>query len=519
MEMIFAMAGPCRFVWQAVCQTYRGFADFFADFAQVTRERAIYLPSGIAPLAISRRNRKCYEALKTSAASKRTRWGKRMATTSIAAEGAVSDLETSTIGAISRRLIPFLMVAYFFSYLDRVNLGFAALTMNAELKFSPTIFAWGAGIFFLGYFIFEVPSNLALEKFGASRWIARIMVTWGIISMLMSLVGGEWSFYTLRFLLGVAEAGFFPGIILYLTYWYPAEYRARVIAAFGIAVPVSTVIGAPVSGLLLGLDSMMGLRGWQWLFIVEGLPSVLLGLVTWFYLTDKPEHANWLTAEQKSWLAAKLNAEIAAKRAARDLTLVEALSSPKVIALSLIYFGFVASLYGMQFWLPQIVKAFGLTNAQTGFVTAIPYLFGTAAMVLWARHSDAARERVIHVGAPLLLTAIALAVSSSISDPTMTMVTLTVAAVGVFCTFGVFWTLPTAWLSGTAAAGAIALINSIGNLAGFGGPYLVGWAKETTGSTSTGLLLLAVMPLIGAALVFTGGHASQTEFGKPKSTG
>jgi ACS family tartrate transporter-like MFS transporter len=436
-----------------------------------------------------------------------------MATTSISTAGAAkSELETSTIRAISWRLIPFLVVAYFFSYLDRVNLGFAALTMNAELKFSPTIFAWGAGIFFIGYFIFEVPSNLALEKFGASRWIARIMVTWGIISALMSLTSGESSFYILRFLLGVAEAGFFPGIILYLTYWYPAEYRARFLAAFAIAVPISTVIGAPVSGLLLGLDGAMGLKGWQWLFIIEGVPSVLLGIVTWFYLTDKPERADWLTAEQKAWLATKLNAEIAAKQAAKHLTLGEALTSPKVIALSLIYFGFVGALYGMQFWLPQIVKAFGLTNAQTGFVTAIPYLFGTVAMILWARHSDASRERVFHVGAPLLLTAVALGVSSYVSDPTVTMMVLTVAAIGTFCTFGVFWTLPTAWLSGTAAAGAIALINSIGNLAGFGGPYLIGWVKEATGNTSTGLLVLAVLPLIGGLLTFVGGHESKAEF-------
>jgi MFS transporter, ACS family, tartrate transporter len=423
-----------------------------------------------------------------------------------------SEVETSTIRAISVRLIPFLVLAYFFSYLDRVNLGFAALTMNAELKFSPQVFAIGAGIFFIGYFIFEVPSNLALERFGASKWIARIMVTWGVISALMALVSGVWSFYGLRFLLGVAEAGFFPGIILYLTYWFPAEYRARFLAAFAIAVPVSTVIGAPVSGLLLGLDGAMGLKGWQWLFVIEGVPSVLLGIVTWFYLTDRPEHATWLTAEQKAWLAAKLKAETAAKQAASHLTLGQALASPKVIMLSLIYFCFVAALYGMQFWLPQIVKAFGLTNAQTGFVTAIPYLFGTVAMIIWARHSDATRERVMHVGLPFILTAVALAVSSYIADPAMTMVVLSVAAIGIFSIFGVFWTLPTAWLSGTAAAGAIALINSIGNLAGFGGPYLIGWIKDSTGSTADGLLALAVLPLIGALLVFLGGHDSKVEF-------
>jgi D-galactonate transporter len=423
-----------------------------------------------------------------------------------------SELETSTIRAISWRLIPFLVLAYFLSYLDRVNLGFAALTMNAELKFTPTIFSWGAGIFFIGYFLFEVPSNLALEKFGASRWIARIMISWGIVSVLMAFVSGIWSFYSIRFLLGVAEAGFFPGIILYLTYWYPAEYRARFLAAFAIAVPVSTVIGAPVSGLLLGLDGAMGLKGWQWLFVIEGVPTVLFGFVTWFYLTDRPASANWLTAEQKAWLSSRLESETAAKQAAKHLTLGQALRSPKVLTLSLIYFGFVAALYGVQFWLPQIVKAFGFSNAQTGFVTAVPYLFGTVAMILWARHSDATRERVMHVGAPLLLTAAALGACGYITDPMMTMVVLTVAAIGIFCTFGVFWTLPTAWLSGTAAAGAIALINSIGNLAGFAGPYLIGWVKETTGSTTTGLFVLAALPLIGGLLVFLGGLESQAEF-------
>src|SRR3984893_7104323 len=334
---------------------------------------------------------------------------------------AKSELEKSTIRAISWRLIPFLVLAYFLAYLDRVNLGFAALTMNAELKFSPTVFAWGAGIFFIGYFIFEVPSNLALEKFGASRWIARIMVTWGIISALMAVVSGAWSFYGLGVLLGVAEAGFFPGIILYLTYWYPAEYRARFLAAFAIAVPVSTVIGAPISGLLLGLDGAMGLKGWQWLFIIEGIPSVVLGVVSWFYLTDRPAKADSVTAEQKACLASKLESEIAAKQAATHLTLGQALASPKVLTLSLIYFGFVGALYGMQFWLPQIVKAFGFSNAQTGFVTAVPYLFGTVAMILWARHSDATRERVWHVALGLFVTAFGLGVSGLVTDPTVTM--------------------------------------------------------------------------------------------------
>lgn len=423
-----------------------------------------------------------------------------------------SELETSTIRTISWRIIPFLILAYFLAYLDRVNLGFAALTMNKELNFSPLIFSWGAGIFFIGYFLFEVPSNIILHKVGASRWIARIMVTWGIISALMALVSGTTSFYVLRFLLGVAEAGFFPGIILYLTYWYPAEYRARILAAFAIAVPVSTVIGAPISGYLLGFDGVGGLKGWQWLFILEGIPSIVLGVVTWFYLTDRPAGATWLSAEQKQWLATRLKAEETAKEAAHHMTLGQALASPKVLILSLVYFGFVGALYGMQFWLPQIVKAFGLTNLQTGFVTAIPYLFGSIAMIFWGLHSDRTRERIWHVALPFFVTALALGVSSYLTDPVQTMIALTVAAIGVFCIFALFWTLPTAFLSGTAAAGAIALINSIGNLAGFGGPYLVGWVKDSTGSTSSGLFALAIMPLIGGLLVLLLKHDSKTEF-------
>ncbi len=429
--------------------------------------------------------------------------------------GVTSDIESGTIRAISQRLIPFLVVAYFLAYLDRVNLGFAALTMNTDLKLSPTMFSWGAGIFFVGYFLFEVPSNLALEKFGASRWIARIMVSWGIISALMAFATGPRSFYALRFFLGIAEAGFFPGVILYLTYWYPAAYRARFLAAFAIAVPVSTVVGAPVSGMLLGLDGVLGLRGWQWLFIIEGLPSIVIGIMAWFYLTDSPSRASWLSAEQKGWLSARLEGERVAKEKTQAMTLGQALSSPRVLMLSAVYFGFVGALYGMQFWLPQIVKAFGFSNAQTGFVTAIPYLFGSIAMVLWARHSDRTRERVWHVGLPLILTAAALGMSGYTQDPTLTMIALTVAAVGVFCTLALFWTLPTAQLSGTAAAGGIALINSIGNLAGFGGPYLMGWIKETIGSTSVGLLVLALMPLIAGLLVLLGHHKTTAEFAEP----
>ncbi|CAN5413402.1 MFS transporter [soil metagenome] len=422
------------------------------------------------------------------------------------------DVEKSTMRAVSFRILPFLILAYFVCVLDRVNISFAALTMNADLAFTPLIYAWGAGIFFIGYFILEVPSNIALHHFGARRWIARIMVTWGLISASMAFVTGPNSFYALRFLLGVAEAGFFPGIILYLTYWYPAKYRARVMSAFILGAPLSAVFGGPVSGLLLEMHNILGLKGWQWLFIVEGIPAAMLGVVAFFYLTDRPLDAKWLAPEQKQWLEARIGSERSAKEAAQQMTLLQTLKSSKVLALSFVYFGLLAGLYGIQFWLPQIVKGFGLTNLQTGFVSALPFAFGTIAMFLWGRRSDRARERVWHIALPLFVTALALFASAYAGSLSLTMAALIVAAIGGFAAFGLFWTLPTALLSGVAAAGGIALINSIGSLAGFGGPYLIGWIKEHTGSTTMGLLALAVLPAVAALLVLVLGHDRKTEF-------
>jgi ACS family tartrate transporter-like MFS transporter len=422
------------------------------------------------------------------------------------------DIERSTITAVSYRIIPFLVLAYFFCVLDRVNVSFAALTMNADLAFSPLVYAWGAGIFFVGYFILEIPSNIALHRFGARRWIARIMVTWGLISAGMAFVTGPTSFYVLRFLLGLAEAGFFPGIILYLTYWYPAEYRARVMSAFILGAPLSAVFGGPICGMLLEVNNVLGLKGWQWLFLAEGIPSILLGVVTLFYLTDKPLEANWLTPQQKYWLEAKLANERMAREAAHGLTLGEALRSPRVLALGLVYFGLLAGLYGVQFWLPQIVRGFGLTNLQTGFVSALPFAFGTLAMLVWGRRSDRKQERVWHIVLALLVSAISLAASAYAGNLVMTMAALIVAAMAGFSAFGLFWTLPTALLTGAAAAGGIALINAIGSLAGFGGPYLIGWIKEATGSTATGLLFLAALPLLAALLTLLLKHDSKTEF-------
>jgi ACS family tartrate transporter-like MFS transporter len=417
-----------------------------------------------------------------------------------------SEMERETMARVSRRLIPFLILCYFIAYLDRVNVGFAALEMNRDLGLSPTVYAWGAGIFFLAYFIFEVPSNVILEKVGARRWIARIMLTWGILSGCMAFVVGPWSLYLVRALLGIAEAGFFPGIILYLTYWFPATYRARIVGSFMVAIPVSTVIGAPISGLLLGLDGVAGLSGWQWLFIVEAVPALVLSAVVLGFLTDRPADAQWLRPEQRQWLAGRLEEERLAKEAVVHFTLGQALSNPRVIGLGLVYFGIVASNYGLSFWLPQIVKGFGLSNVATGFVTAVPYLFGAVAMVFWGRHSDRKGERVWHTAGAAMVAAIGLGAGALGAGPVLTMALLCFGALGIFGALPPFWTLPTALLSGTAAAGGIALINSIGNLSGFVGPYAVGWVREATGSFPLALLVLAALPLAAGLLVLAMGH-------------
>ncbi|MHC2332915.1 MFS transporter [Bradyrhizobium sp. USDA 4454] len=424
-----------------------------------------------------------------------------------------ADTEQATIAKISYRLIPILVIAYFFCVLDRVNVSFAALTMNADLSFSPLVYAWGAGIFFFGYFILEIPSNLALHRFGARRWIARIMILWGIISAGMAFVTGPTSFYVTRFLLGLAEAGFFPGIILYLTYWFPAEYRARVMSSFILGAPLSAAIGGPLCGLLLELNGFLGLKGWQWLFITEGIPSVAIGIVSLLYLDDRPADAGWLSPQQKAWLEGRLANERASVETTHKYSLGQALRSPRVIALGLVYFGLLAGLYGVQFWLPQIVKGFGLSNLQTGFVTALPFAFGGLAMIFWGARSDRKRERIWHIVLALLVSAGGLAVSAYGGSLVVTMFALIVASMAGFAAFGLFWTLPSALLTGAAAAGGLALINSIGSLAGFGGPYLIGWIKEGTGSAVAGLLFLSVLPLLAAAIVTVLKHDGKAEFG------
>ena len=397
------------------------------------------------------------------------------------------------------------MACYFVAYLDRVNVGFAALTMNANLGLGPEAFGFTAGIFFLGYCLFEVPSNLILAKVGARRWIARIMVTWGLVSIAMAFVTGATSLGFARFLLGVAEAGFFPGLIYYLTNWVPAPQRAGTIAAFMMAVPVSAVVGAPLSGLILDTcNGVANLKGWQWLFILEALPAIALGIAAAFVLKDSHQDAAWLTEPERGALSENIAAENAAKENARSYSLREALTSPRMLALSLVYFGITTGLYSLTFWLPQIVKGFGLSNTMTGLVAAVPFLSGAIAMYFWDRHSDATRERVWHVALPALMGGLALFAGTHVTSPAPALALLTFAAIGIFAALPVFWTLPAAMLSGTAAAAGIALINSAGNAGGFVGPYLVGWLKgqgladgEATGAIAlfmivSGVVMLAV---------------------------
>jgi ACS family tartrate transporter-like MFS transporter len=430
-----------------------------------------------------------------------------------------ASVEERTIAKVSARLVPFLVVCYLAAYLDRVNVSFAALTMNADLGLSAAAYGFGAGIFFLAYFFFEVPSNLLMARFGARRWIARIMFSWGLVSGATAFVGGATSFYVIRVLLGIAESGFFPGIIFFLTLWFPAVYRARIIGYFMAAIPLATVIGAPISGLLLGLDGILGLKGWQWLFITEALPSLILAVVAFYYLTDGPADATWLEADERAWLVSRLAQEKRLRQVTHDYSVAQALLNPKVLALSVVYFGMVAANYGLSFFLPQIVKAFGLSNVLTGVVSALPYVVGSVSIVLWSRRSDRRVERTYHTAIPILVAATGIGMSTVFDDPTMKMVALSVAGFGIFAGLPVFWTLPTVFLSGAAAAAGIAMINSIGNLAGFAGPYAMGWIKDATGSYTGGLLSLSMLCVISAIVVVLLGHDASLERLPPELDG
>jgi ACS family tartrate transporter-like MFS transporter len=391
-------------------------------------------------------------------------------------------------------------VLYFFAFLDRVNVGFAALTMNVDLGLSSAVFGLGAGIFFFGYVAFEVPSNVLLERFGARIWIARIMLSWGVLSAAMAFIEGPASFYVVRFLLGVAEAGFFPGIIYYLTCWFPARDRARIIALFMIALPLSSVIGAPISTALLGIEAA-GLRGWQWMFLCEAIPTIVLGFAVLRFLPDKHTDVTWLTKEEKDWLTRELASESPA-HGAHTQSLRQALMLPRVWLYGLVYFCVLVGLYGFSFWLPQIIASLGkLTNVQVGAVTMIPYTLACVALVIWGRHSDATGERSLHVALPPAFAALALAAGGWITDPIMAFAALCLAAVGIYAALPAFWALASRGLSGAAAAGAIALINSLGNVGGFLGPAAIGFVKQRTGSFALSLMSIALCLALGAGIV------------------
>ena len=431
---------------------------------------------------------------------------------------------------IARKLIPFLMLCYFVAYLDRVNVGFAALTMNKDLGLTAEMFGFGAGIFFFGYFIFEVPSNLLLEKFGARIWIARIMITWGIVSTAFAFITGPYSFYFMRFLLGVAEAGFFPGIILYLTYWFTAVERARWVGLFMAAIPLSSVIGGPISGLILDhLNGAMGLSGWQWLFILEGIPSILVGFLVLVVLLDKPADATWLEPAERDALNTRLAAEARNREAVRHYSLKDALTNPRVLALSAIYFGLVSGNYGLGYWLPTIVKGVASTmgldaasgiqiNTLVGYLVAVPYALAVIAMIWWTRRSDVTGERTWHVAGPAILGGVSLAIAAYLSNPILAAVALTICAMATYAALPTFWTLPTAFLTGTAAAGGIALINAIGNIGGFAGPYAVGWLKDATGGTTAGLLALAGCYVLAGVVTLAVGHERHVEVAHEPAT-
>ncbi|HBT0094944.1 TPA: MFS transporter [Klebsiella pneumoniae] len=413
-----------------------------------------------------------------------------------------NDLEKKVMRKVTLRIIPFIMLLYFIAFLDRVNIGFAALTMNQDLGFSPTVFGLGAGIFFLGYFLFEVPSNLILHKVGARIWIARVMITWGFVSGCMAFVQGTTSFYILRFLLGVAEAGFFPGIILYLSYWFPAARRAQVTAIFMTAAPLSTALGSPVSAALLEMHGFLGYAGWQWMFVLEALPALVLGVVVLFFLTDRPAKAKWLTDQERAWLENAMQDEERARAAKQSHSSAwRGLADIRVLALALVYFGTSAGLYTLGIWSPQIIRSFGASSLEIGFLNAFPAVIGVIAMILWARHSDRTKERSWHVIGACLLAAAGLIYAGNVSTLFTVMVALTLVTVGISASKPPLWSMPTLFLSGPAAAAGIAAINSIGNLGGFVGPMMIGVIREQTGSYSWGLYFVAGLLALSALVV------------------
>jgi MFS family permease len=415
------------------------------------------------------------------------------------------ELRQRVLRKVARRLIPFLGLAYLLNYLDRSNIAFAKLTMSEDLGLTETMYGLASGLFFIGYILFEVPSNLALERFGARRWIARIMVSWGLVAALMAFVPSAGWLYTARVALGIAEAGFFPGVILYLTWWFPRRDRARLVALFMVFLPISSALGAPLSGLILQhLDGFLGLEGWRVLFLVEGVPTVALGVAAWFYLTDRPKQATWLTAEEREWLDTTMAAEREDAGTAGHHSVRQSLRDGRVWALGGVYFAIAYSLFALSFFLPTIVAGFADTFntsyslLETSLIVAVPFAVGAVAMLVWSKHSDHTGERVFHVAGPLMLVGVSIPIALYMNSPFATMAVITITAIGLFSTFPAFWYLPASFLAGAAAASGIALINTMGAAAGFVAPYATGWLIDITGNARAAMWIVGSIAVAGA---------------------
>ena len=409
-------------------------------------------------------------------------------------------IEQRTMRKVYLRLLPFVFACYFLCYLDRINVGFAALTMNKDLGLDPAIYGMAAGAFFWGYFLFEVPSNLILEKVGARIWIARIMITWGLLSGATAFCTGPWSFMTVRFLLGLAEAGLFPGMVLYFTYWFPDRHRGRIVSGFTLALPFAVALGAPVSTGLLELHGLLGLAGWKWMYLLEAAPTVILGVAVFFYLTDRPTMANWLAADERNWLSSTLEHERRQIESHGVISLARSFWDPTVLLLTLNYLGIVTASLGMLIFLPQIVKTLGFTNMQVGWVTMIPYLCGAASMMFVGWLSDRTGERRWNLFFTCTIGGLGLVICGLNVESYWAIVGMSIAAIGFYGTKGPFWAMPPMFLTGSAAAASIAWINSVGNLGGFFGPTIVGWAKQVTGSYAGGVYALAAFAVLSAVV-------------------
>jgi MFS family permease len=423
--------------------------------------------------------------------------------------GQESVLEKTTMSRVAWRLMPFLLLAYLLCYIDRVNVGFASLQMNKAVGIDAKTYGLGAGIFFVGYFLLEVPSNLALERFGARKWIARIMISWGIVSAACALITGPVSFLVLRFLLGVAEAGFFPGVILYITFWFPAEYRAKIVGIFMVAIPAAGLIGSPISGAILGLNGFMGLGGWQWIFILEAIPTIVLGVLAFVFLADRPDDAAWLDREQKAWLNAKLEGERRRQPRVQHMSVWRVMGNRYVLIMALVYAGAAGASTSLALWMPQLVKSFGLSNFNTGLVNAVPFGIAAVWMILWGRNSDKTGERVWHNALPLAWMVVALcATFLAVGNMWFMIALLTLIAAGTYASKGPFWALSSEWIGPTVAAAGLAQINALGNLSGFFFNYSIGWIKDETGSFPMALMPIAATAAVGVVclLVAAGRH-------------